>query len=369
MVSFRTAEEGPEHVRMMQACCRRLETVPFTDHRKGTPGFFAELARNVASPQAFTIAKYDSPEMRRTIEDLLARERYDVLVCDFLHPSPNVLPLNFFPKILFQHNVEAVIRQRHYQTAGNPLLKAYLYWDWLRLKRFEGQAARRFDHSIMVSDQDSQTMRQLYGVTSASSIPTGVDVEYFQPREPEADGHHIVFTGSMDWFPNEDGVQFFVRDVLPLIRQQLEVTFWVVGRTPSEAVARLGREHPNVRVTGTVEDVRPYIDRAGVYVVPLRIGGGTRIKIFEAMAMAKPVVSTTIGAVGLPVSDGENVIMADEPQQMAGNIVRLLQEPRERRRIGDAARTLVVEHYTWEVAARRFSDICEQVRAKARRDN
>lgn len=369
MVSFRTPDEGPDRMEMMRACCNRLETVLFTDHPKGSIGFYRELARNVASPQAFTIAKYDHPEMRRLIADLLARESYDVLVCDFLHPSPNVLPLKFFPKILFQHNVESVIRQRHYQTATNPLLKAYLYWDWIRLKRFEGEAARRFDHSIMVSEQDSETMRKLYGVTTATAIPTGVDVEYFQPREPEAPGNHIVFTGSMDWFPNEDGVQFFVRDVLPLVRKELDVTFWVVGRTPSEAITRLGREHPDIRVTGTVDDVRPYMDRAGVYVVPLRIGGGTRIKIFEAMATAKPVVSTTVGAEGLPVTHGENVVLADEPAEFAAQVVRLLKSPEERRRMGNAARALVVERYTWDVAARRFSDICEQVRMSARRDN
>lgn len=369
MVSFKTADEGPDRVEMMRACCTRLETVPFVDRPKGSPGFFMELARNLVSSQAFTIAKYDSPAMRQTLADLLRDEPYDVLVCDFLHPSTNVLSTSVVPKILFQHNVESVIRQRHYQTAANPLLKAYLYWDWLRLKRFEGEAARAFDHCIMVSEQDSETMRQLYGVRTSSPIPTGVDVEYFQPCEPEAPGHNIVFTGSMDWFPNEDAVGYFVRDVLPRIQQQLDVTFWVVGRTPSEAVRRLGREHPNVRVTGTVDDVRPYIDRAGVYVVPLRIGGGTRIKIFEAMAMAKPVVSTTIGAEGLPVSHGDNVILADEAARFASEVVRLLNTPAERRRIGDAARVLVVERYTWDVAARRFSDICEAVRTGARKDH
>lgn len=368
MVSFRTADEGPERLRLMEACCSRLETVPLVDHAKGSPGFFLELARNALSPQAFTIAKYDSPAMRRTLAGLLARERYDVVVCDFLHPSPNLLPLPFFPKVLFQHNVESVIRQRHYQTAANPLLKTYLYWDWIRLRRFEGAAARRFDHAIMVSEQDCETMRQLYGVTRVSPIPTGVDVEFFQPRDTEAPGHHIVFTGSMDWFPNEDAIGYFVREVLPRIRAELDVTCWVVGRTPSEAVVRIGREHPDVRVTGTVDDVRPYIDRAGVYVVPLRIGGGTRIKIFEAMAMAKPVVSTTIGAEGLPVTDGANVMLADDPATFAARVIGLLQAPAERRRIGAAARSLVVEHYTWDVAARRFSEICEAARTAPRRN-
>jgi polysaccharide biosynthesis protein PslH len=367
MVCFKTADEGPDRLQAMRACCARLETVPLVDHRKGTLGFFVELARNILSPQAFTIAKYDVPAMRRLIADLLRREHYDVLICDFLHPSPNVLSEQSVPKILFQHNVESMIRQRHYHSASNLFLRAYLYWDWVRLKRFEHKAVHAFDHCIMVSEQDSEALQRLFGAVNSSSIPTGVDVDYFQSREPEASGHHIVFTGSMDWFANEDAVHFFVRDVLPRIREQLDVTFWVVGRTPTKAVRALADEQPFVRVTGTVDDVRPYMDRAAVYVVPLRIGGGTRIKIFEAMAMGKPVVSTTIGAEGLPVSHGQNVILADDPAQFASDVIRLLTSRAERRRIGDAARALVVEHYTWDVAARRFSDICEAVVTTTRR--
>jgi glycosyltransferase involved in cell wall biosynthesis len=368
VVSFRRPEDGPDRLEMMRACCNQLETVSWSETRKGTARFFAEIALNVASPKSFAVAKYESREMQRKIDRLLKRDRYDVLIADFLQPSINALDTQFFPKVLFQHNVESVIRRRQFDVAANPLLKTYLYWDWLRLKRFEGRAARNFDHCIMVSEQDCLTMRELYGVTSTTAIPTGVDVEYFQPREPEAPGHHVVFTGSMDWFPNDDAIRFFVADVLPLVRRELEVTVWIVGRNPQESMLRLAKEHPDVRVTGTVPDVRPYIDRAGVYVVPLRIGGGTRIKIFEAMAMGKPIVSTTIGAEGLPVSNTRNIFLEDTPERFADRVVGLLRNQEERRRIGRAARALVVEHYTWDVAARRFAEICESVRAGGRKD-
>jgi sugar transferase (PEP-CTERM/EpsH1 system associated) len=364
MVSFRTPEETGERVDLMRRCCAAIETVEWVDHRKGTTAFYGEVLSNLLSPDAFTIAKYDNQRMRAKLQELLARHRYDVLVCDFLHPSPNVFGLPIAPKILFQHNVESVIRQRHYQMTGNPLLRTYLYWDWRRLKRFEARAARTFDHSIMVSDRDCETMREQFGVSNVSSIPTGVDVEYFRQREPEAHGHHLVFTGSMDWFANEDGVSFFVQDVLPRIRAKLPVTFWIVGRTPSQAVRQLATDHVDVRVTGTVDDVRPYIDRAGVYVVPLRIGGGTRIKIFEAMAMSKAVVSTTIGAEGLPVTSGRDVVLADDAETLASAIIRLLESPDERARLGEAARRLVAENYTWEVAAQRFGAICDEIRSQ-----
>jgi sugar transferase (PEP-CTERM/EpsH1 system associated) len=363
---FKTPSEGPEELRLMHACCSRLETIEWTEHAKFTPAFWVELALNLFSPYPYTVAKYVSPHMQQRLRELLKEDQYDVFVCDFVQPTLNALELPFRPKILFQHNVEAVLRERHCQQTLNPLAKAFLYWEWVRLRRFEGHATRRFEHCIMVSNEDCRTMAELYGVTHTSAIPTGVDVEYFQPREPEAPGHHVVFTGSMDWLPNEDAIQFFVREVMPLIRREVEVTFWVVGRDPSARVRRLGEEHPDVKVTGTVPDVRPYIDQSGVYVVPLRIGGGTRIKIFEAMAMEKPVVSTTVGAEGLPVTHGNDIVLADDAKAIARETVALLKDAAARRRIGRAARRRVVENHTWDVAARRFSDICESVVAKER---
>jgi len=364
---LKTAFEGPDELQLMRACCSRLETVDWTEHAKFTPAFWSELALNLFSPYPYTVVKYVSPRMQQRLRNLLKDSEYDVLVCDFVQPTLNALELPFRPKILFQHNVEAVLRERHYRQTFNPLARAFLYWEWVRLRRFEGFAAHRFDHCIMVSNEDCCTMKDLYGVTHTSAIPTGVDVEYFQPREPEAAGHHLVFTGSMDWLPNEDAIQFFVRDVMPLIRRVLkEVTFWVVGRDPSSAVRRLGQDNPDVKITGTVPDVRPFIDRASVYVVPLRIGGGTRIKIFEAMAMEKAVVSTRVGAEGLPVSHGANIVLADDAQAIARETVALLRDSVSRRRIGRAARRLVVDNYTWDAAARRFSDICEAVVRKER---
>ena len=363
---FKTVADGPDEVAAMCACCARLETIEWREHAKFSVGFWGELARNLFSPHPYTVDKYVDARMRQRLTDLLATGEYDVLVCDFVQPALNALAIPFRPKVLFQHNVEAMLRERHYRQTRNPLAKAFLYWEWIRLRRFEGHAARQFDHCVMVSPEDCATMAELYGVTNTTAIPTGVDVDYFQPREAEAEGHHVVFTGSMDWLPNEDAIQFFVADVLPLIQRELDVTFWVVGRDPTKAIRRLGAANPRVKVTGTVADVRPYVDRAGVYVVPLRIGGGTRIKIFEAMAMGKPVVSTRIGAEGLPVSHGANIVLADAAADIARETVALLRDAESRRRLGRAARRLVVENYTWDSAARRFSDICEAVIEKER---
>jgi glycosyltransferase involved in cell wall biosynthesis len=268
----------------------------------------------------------------------------------------------FSPKILFQHNVESIIRRRHYELAGRMPAKAYLYWEWLRLFRNERELVRQFDRCVMVSESDQASMARLYGVTNTSTIPTGVDIDYFRPGRASSGGEiDLVFTGSMDWFPNQDAVMFFVRDVLPRIRRQFNSTFWIVGRNPPAAVKRLSSEHADVKVTGSVDDVRPYIDRACVYVVPLRIGGGTRIKIFEAMSMGKAVVSTHVGAEGLPVIDGKTIVLAEDAAAFAERVSSLVMDRELRHRIATAGMTLVRDHYTWDVAARRFSEICQEV--------
>jgi glycosyltransferase involved in cell wall biosynthesis len=228
--------------------------------------------------------------------------------------------------------------------------------------RYERRTLERFDGVLAVSDADRQTFSGLYPGAIRQPVhvvPTGVDTEYFAPAatpQPAPCGSHLIFTGSMDWLPNEDAMQYFCRDILPLIRaEQPDVTLAIVGRTPTPAVKRLADEH-GVTVTGRVDDVRPYMNDAAVYIVPLRIGGGTRLKIFEAMAMGKAVVSTTVGAEGLPVTDGTHVMLADEPRTFAAAVVALLRDPNRRRQLETAARALVVEHYDWSAVAGSLED-------------
>jgi glycosyltransferase involved in cell wall biosynthesis len=226
--------------------------------------------------------------------------------------------------------------------------------------RFEDRTIRRFDGILAVSNADRDTFGRLYPGAAARPIhvvPTGVDTAFFAPAgdAPEAASpaasRSLIFTGSMDWLPNEDAMAFFCRDILPLLRsEEPDVTISIVGRAPTPAVRRLASEH-GVTVTGRVDDVRPYMRDAAVYVVPLRIGGGTRLKIFEAMAMAKAVVSTTVGAEGLPVTAGEHLLIADEPRGFARGVVRLLRDIDKRRAVEQAARQLVVSKYDWSVVA------------------
>jgi len=222
-----------------------------------------------------------------------------------------------------------------------------------RMLAYEDNALQRFDGILTVSDADSETFHRLYPdvcVKPMWVIPTGVDTDYFAPDGTSPSGPRLVFTGSMDWLPNEDAMLYFCREVLPLIRaEEPRARLTIVGRTPTPAVRALADEH--IEVTGTVADVRPFVRRASVYVVPLRIGGGTRLKIFEAMAMGQAVVSTTVGAEGLPITGGEHALIADGPRAFADAVLSLLRDSRRREALATAARKLVVDHHDWSVAA------------------
>jgi polysaccharide biosynthesis protein PslH len=373
----------------MHEVCDRLLTVPRRDVPKASLRFYADAARYLAHPGPYSVVKYRSGTYVRRLTELLRREQFDLLVCDFLMPVVNVPRRVSCPTVLFTHNVEAEIWRRHAETATHPLKRALLGMQWRRMLRFERDALDRFNLILTVSEADRDTFERLYPATDRKYhvVPTGVDTEYFSPAFAKASAGlapaamasaglapaamasagpalaaeaptapHLVFTGSMDWLPNEDGMLFFCRDILPRIRHaEPDVTLSIVGRAPTPAVRRLAEER-GIEVTGRVDDVRPHVARGSVYIVPLRIGGGTRLKIFEAMAMGKAVVSTTIGAEGLPVTPGRDIAIADDPPAFADAVVRLLRDDAERRRLESAARALVVERYDWSAVAGELED-------------
>jgi glycosyltransferase involved in cell wall biosynthesis len=268
--------------------------------------------------------------------------------------------------VLFQHNVEAMIWKRHYETQINLLKKAYLYGQWRKGARYEGAACRSVDAVIAVSTNDAEQMRSDYGAKNVADVPTGVDTEYFSSGDvAQRDSARLVFTGSMDWLPNDDGMRFFIESIYPRIKQKIpNVSLTIVGRNPLPSLFAFSERDASIRITGRVEDVRPFMDEAAVYIVPLRIGGGTRLKIFEAMAMAKPIVSTTIGAEGLPVRDEAELLLADTPEEFSAAVVRLLEDEALAKRLGANGCRLVREKYSWTWAAKIFANICEQARER-----
>jgi glycosyltransferase involved in cell wall biosynthesis len=347
--------------------CQELITVPHRTRLKFSAGFYMELALNLASALPYFMRKYKSEAMRAEILKLANEGNQDVLVCDFLQPSVNVPAGLRLPTMLFQHNVEAMIWKRHYEVQSNPLKKLYLYGQWRKSFSYERAACRRFDRVVAVSVEDRERMRRDYALSEVVDVPTGVDTEFFRPsgglkREP----YNLVFTGSMDWLPNEDAIQYFTKEILPRVRRDVPgVVLTVVGRNPYPSLMELSRRDPAVVVTGRVEDVRPFMERASAYIVPIRVGGGTRLKIYEAMAMEKPIVSTTIGAEGLPVRDGEELLLADDAEAFAQAVVRVLKDEAFARELGQRAARVVRESFGWDKVSEKFAEICEDaVRSK-----
>ncbi|HEX6178953.1 MAG TPA: glycosyltransferase family 4 protein, partial [Thermoanaerobaculia bacterium] len=275
---------------------------------------------------------------------------------------PNVRMGAGMPVVLFEHNVEHLIWKRLATHELRPIHRVLLNIEAWKMRRREAIACRQADLTIAVSDTDADRLREISPAARLVSTATGVDTDYFLPAGAPASDHSLVFTGSLDWFPNEDAILHFLSAILPQIRAAVpDTTVTFVGRNPSAKLQAAVRNVAGARLTGTVDDVRPYVRDGAVFVVPLRIGSGTRLKIFEALAMGKAVVSTTVGAEGLGLDHGAHFLQADTPADFASAVISLLRDPQRRDALGTAARDLVESRYSWPKVTRQFEQFIQPV--------
>lgn len=346
--------------------CERIVSLPYAIPKHGTLRFARILLRSWLSSLPLDHWKFRVAALRSEVLRLMAAGDVDVCVADFLAAAPNVPLGGPVPAVLFAHNVEHMIWKRLSQVETRPWRRLPLQLEWRKLLRYEARACAQARLTIAVSEVDRALLAASAPAARVSGIPTGVDTAYFTPNGSREAPTAMVFTGAMDWYLNEDAILHFIDVILPRIRRDVpSVSFTVVGRNPSARLRGVA-DRARVRVTGTVDDIRPYVAEAAVFVVPLRIGGGTRLKIFEALAMGKAVVSTTIGAEGLPLVPGEHFLSADDPAEFARAVVSLLQDPMRRSALGAAGRRLVEERYSWAQVAREFEARCQEVVANAR---
>jgi glycosyltransferase involved in cell wall biosynthesis len=311
------------------------------------------------------VANDATASARRTVARLLDQTEFDVVVYDFVHAAV-LRPVHTQSRarsVCFTHNVEAEIFERHAKTAAGALMRRVWASQAEKMRRFEGEALRGFDSVIAVSERDGQQFSTAYAVNNPQVIPTGVDLDFFSwqaPVSPTAEQPPtVVFTGSMDWAANVDGVRFFLADIWPLVLQkQPDARFTVVGRHPPAALLREAEGVAGVTFTGFVDDVRPYVRAAQAFVIPLRVGGGTRIKAFEAMAMGCPLVSTAVGIEGLGVAPDEHYLLCDSTAEQAAAVLRLFNDAALRQSLSQAAREQVEQRYGHRVAALAFEQIC-----------
>lgn len=321
--------------------------------------------------------RLESAHFRTCLATWLAQEPFDVVHIEGIEMAPYLDVVKAAPSrplvIFDDHNCEYVLQQRAFltdlQLPTRWPVAAYSLVQWLRLRRYESWACRRADRVLAVSEDDAVALRKLVPGLEVAVVPNGIDTRAYSPAIADSQlpiaglqssTHSLVFTGTMDFRPNVDAVLWFARQVLPRVRQVVpEAHFVVVGQRPHRRLDRL-RKQLAVTLTGWVEDARPYIAQATVYVAPLRMGGGTRLKLLEAMAMGKPVVVTRLGAEGYPVKHKRELLLADAPAEFAAAVANLLKAPERRAALGRTARAFVEQHYDWRAIVPRVERVYER---------
>ena len=363
-VSLITLEESaaiqmPHGITSLESLTHRMEVIPY--HH--SPPHLKRLKQlvNVISGKSDILNEPGTKAMQNALNRMFVHDHYDAVLYEATLNSNYRLPERV-KVIIDKHNIEFELLERLSLTETRQLRRWYNWRETRLVKPVEIQQCRNADAIAVTSEREHHLLKSLLPRSVIEVVPNGVDIEYFHgsDAEQEVDGR-IVFTGAMDYYPNAEAALFFVQKCWPLIRTHIPSATWqIVGKNPRPDLQKLA-ELPGITVTGSVADVRPSFVEAGVAIAPLLVGGGTRLKILEAMAMRKAVVSTSLGCEGLSAVPGKHLIVADQPEVFAQAVIELLNNPEKRRALGTAGRALVKSEYSWERCGDRLLHILEQV--------
>lgn len=325
----------------------------------GKAGQLAFYAGRLLRPAPYSVSKFTTPRVRRAVLDIAATRSPDVAVCDFLSASLNFPDALQIPSVLFQHNVEHALWNRQALHERNPVKRAVFSIEAAKMRRYERSTVGRFDHVVAVSESDKALLSAMTDASRITVVPTGVDVAAYRGAVSESASLNVMFLGSMDWPANIDGVEFFCEQVWPRVIAAVPgARFQVVGRNPPRRIVRLASN--SVEIVGAVKSVISNLRAAPVFAVPLRIGGGTRLKIYEAMAAERAIVSTSVGAEGLDYTDGVDLVIADEAGAFANEVIALLRDPARQRALGSAAGRTAAR-FDWSKVAIEFETVLQRV--------
>lgn len=299
--------------------------------------------------------------LRVPLKGLLESQSFDLIVFDKLYVAEIVEDVgDGIPVLLAEDNVESDVARKTYGRATNPVHRLRDWIEWRKLLAYERRWLSRFPTCVAVSERDADLLRGLASTIEVQVVPNGVDSGSFAPSSEQRDPETLLFFGTLSYAPNAEGLIWFCQEIWPRIRQaRPNAQLQVVGLHLPERVAALG-QLPGVQITGFVPDIRDKLWSATICVVPLLVGGGTRLKILEALAAGCPVISTTVGAEGLSLDDGQHLLIADTPEQFAQGVLNLLQSPDLRSRLAQAGREAVTQHYDWQTIALQLERACEQ---------
>ncbi|MBC7841754.1 MAG: glycosyltransferase [Gemmatimonadaceae bacterium] len=349
ILSFNADDEhGPGSIDATRAYCDQVTTVPGLD-AISVPGKRKLQLHSMLSTHSFEhLQATRRADFQAQIDAHLERTAYDVVQVEFA----NMASFRYARRgrrpllVLDEHNIEYDLQRRSAGAADGITRLMYNSLNWRKLAREERSAWRRFDGVVLTSARDRELLHAAAPGTNSVVVPNGVDVAQFQPSASPVDGDTIVFFGANNYFPNHNALLYFIDEILPkVVARRPMVKLQIIG--PGVQPAVLERRDPNVEIVGFVDDVLPYLERAAAIVVPLRVGGGTRLKIVEAMAKSKAIISTHIGAEGIDVTHGHDVLLADTPADFAQHVLTVLADPALGRALGANARELAVNRYAW----------------------
>jgi glycosyltransferase involved in cell wall biosynthesis len=350
VLAFLEPDQNPHDPGPLPDLCEWVETIPAGQRSSGL-----RLRQLLITRRPDMSLRLWSPELNKRLVAILREQPFDVVEIEGIEMAPYLPALETArprPLIIYDaHNAEWILQKRAFLADHkNPTrwpAAVYSWVQWHRLRRFEADLLRRVDHTVAVSHPDKVALRDVAPDVPITVVPNGVDLVAYD-NVGEAIPHDLLFTGKMDFRPNIDAVLWFGRHVLPLILEQRPgTTFAIVGQRPHPRLDVL-RDLPGVTITGYVEDVRPFLAGANVYVAPLRVGGGTRLKLLEAMVMGVSIISTTVGAEGFPVVNGQEMVLADEPESFATAVLDLLENPTRRARLAAKGRAFAQANYGWD---------------------
>lgn len=350
LLCFEDPLAASPHQNVLQSLCQEVYTVPKPAKRRRS---LADKLVDLFRLDPVGLKGHYSPEMASLIRKAILNDNYDLVHIDQILLAQYTAAMANVPWVLTHHNIEALAQSRQHSIDQRSLFKKISdRLERARWKRYEIQMSRRAGAVVTVSEFEARYFRQFVSLEKVFVSPNGVDLEYFQPVERTPTQLRLLFTGRMDYPPNVDAMLWFCQEVWPALRREIpDVELLIVGRDPAPQIRNLDGSN-GVIVTGMVDDVRPFYAQASVFIVPLRSGGGTRLKILEALAMGMPVVTTSLGCEGLEVVNGRDLLVVDEQNEFVRKIFELLQSPTRRIELGKCGRRLVVEKYSWESSCR-----------------
>ncbi len=360
VLTFLEPDQNPADPGPLPELCQWVDTIPVPQRTMPL-----RLRQMLTTRRPDMSWRLWSPTLAERLAMRLAEESFDVVSIEAIEMAPYLSTIEAArpqPRIIYDaHNAEWILQKRAFSTDIKQPRRwpaaIYSWIQWHRLMRYEADLMQRTAYTVAMSEQDKAALYQINPAASLLIVPNGVDLTAYSQFKGTSIAYDLVFTGKMDFRPNIDAVLWFGQQVLPLIQtQRPETTFAIVGQRPHPRLDILANM-PTITITGYVDDTRPYIAGAMVYVAPLRVGGGTRLKILEAMSMSKPIVSTSVGAEGFPVTNGQELVLADDPQTYAQAVLDLLNNPLRRNQLGQAGLAFAQANYGWDALIPRLEQI------------